>query len=331
MLETLALVKAAGSLLEPTWDPTDSLGFTYRANGAPLHGENPVAALEDLANQDYLERVFVERLSACPTCHNHSVNVHESCLTCFSSNLKPFKALFHFRCGYVGPASAFAEEPDGRRCPKCRRLLKDLGTDHDSPGDYFMCRACTAMFQVPGVGARCVSCGARFFGSAVRTIESRDVFSYRLTSLGRVALDSQRPVDDAQEALRAGNMLRGRKAILEYFERARDLRKEKAIPFGAIVLVLEDGASATVTQNLVMTVRRTITDTFELGRLDSRYAVLLLPSGNASLTRAVLDRIRGLVAADGRPINAAIVSISNDEPIGDALDIAARRLDLGTS
>lgn len=186
------------SVLPPVWQPASPSGFVYLTGSADLAGTALLEDLETLADQAYVERTFVERLSLCPHCSNHALNVHESCPTCDSSNLKAFKALFHFRCGYVGPTEAFKSEPAGLRCPKCNRILADLGTDHDSPGDYFQCQACSAMFQLPNVGARCLSCGAAFSGSAMERIGHRDVFSYRLTERGKVAVRDQRLLDPVE-------------------------------------------------------------------------------------------------------------------------------------
>ncbi len=202
LLRTLRAVLAAGSTLEPTWDPRAREGVVYRGTGSPLDDESLRSDLDDLAAGDYVEPIFVDRLSVCPTCNSHAINVREVCLSCFSSNLIQITALFHFRCGFVGAAETFTEEPRGRRCPKCRKLLQDLGTDHESPGDYFACRACNATFQVPEIGARCISCGARFAGLDMQRLRQRDVFAYRLTVRGVAALDAGRLVEEPREAQR---------------------------------------------------------------------------------------------------------------------------------
>jgi hypothetical protein len=194
LLRVLALVPE-DSRLEPVWECAARVGFVYRGVGSELRDATLVNDLEDLANGGHLERIFVERVSLCPSCESHALNVHDACVSCASSNLQPFKALFHFRCGYVGPGTSFKPERDGLRCPKCNRILRDLGTDFDSPGEYYQCRACTAMFQTPAVGARCMSCGGRFSGDALESIAHRDVFAYRLTAAGKAALEGDRVVE----------------------------------------------------------------------------------------------------------------------------------------
>jgi hypothetical protein len=146
------------------------------------------ADLATLADRGYLERIFVERLMICPTCDSHAVNVHEACVTCNSSNLVTIKSYFHFRCGFIGPEKAFGQDPGGLRCPKCKGLLTDLGTRYDSPGEFFDCQNCAAMFQQPQMAARCLSCGALFLGNALNQLRYRDVFAYRLSLRGETAL-----------------------------------------------------------------------------------------------------------------------------------------------
>lgn len=190
LLRTLALVPK-DSRLEPQWEPRTRLGYTYR--GAEAFEEDQlVQDLDTLAERGYLERIFVERLMVCPTCHSHAVNVHESCVTCGSSDLITITSYFHFRCGYIGPESAFAKDPNGLRCPKCKGVLTDRGTRFDSPGDYFQCQSCASMFQEPQMGVRCLSCGAAFLGDALQGLLHRDAYAYRLTLRGQTALTNRK-------------------------------------------------------------------------------------------------------------------------------------------
>jgi hypothetical protein len=185
-LELLASIPG-DALLEPAWNYQSRNGFCYNALPS-ADQEKVLAGLERLVDDGCAERVFVDRLSLCPNCESHALNVRESCPSCGSANLEEFRAFFHFRCGYVGPETAFKLEADGLRCPKCRRLLKDLGTDYDSPGTFFQCRACSAQFQTPQVGGRCLACGCRFDQHGMNNVGERDVFAYRITEKGRKAL-----------------------------------------------------------------------------------------------------------------------------------------------
>ncbi len=187
LLQVLALVPK-DSHLDPHWEPRAPAGATYGDAVAGLDPDQVAQDLETLADRGYAERIFVERLMICPSCSSHAVNVHESCVTCNSSNLESITSYFHFRCGFIGPEKAFTKEPAGLRCPKCKKYLVDVGTDHDSPGVFFECKNCAAMFQQPNMGVRCLGCGARFTGLALQDLKHRDVYAYRLLLRGQNAL-----------------------------------------------------------------------------------------------------------------------------------------------
>ena len=190
LMRVLALVPK-DSRLEPRFEPRAHAGVVYGGSSEGLDEGSVVDYLEILADRGFVERIFVERLMICPSCESHAVNVHEACVTCMSSNLVTIRSYFHFRCGFIGPESAFGKDPGGLRCPKCKGLLVDLGTDHDSPGDFFECKNCSAMFQQPQMGVRCLSCGARYIGTSLAELRNRDVFAYRLTLRGERAIENR--------------------------------------------------------------------------------------------------------------------------------------------
>ena len=323
LLSALKTVPADGTL-EPSWESLARPGFVYRGTGSALQDERLGEDLEYLADRDYLERVFVERVSLCGSCGSHAVNVHEACMSCASSNLVQFKALLHFRCGYVGPVSAFREERQGLRCPKCNRILADVGTDHDSPGEYFRCKSCASMFQVPDVGARCLSCGARFTGTAMHDVGHRDVFAYRLTNLGRAALSENRLLEDAG-ADAASEGVERRHLLLQEVEEARRARIENGQKFG--LLVIRCGVNGTVLPqaDVAAAIGRTVSQTYSLGRLDAQHLVMLVPNASASTVKSLSGQLGSL--ANTVPLKTRVVEIADSEPVNDALEFAARQLD----
>jgi len=330
LLRALKVVSEAGPALEPSWNPHAREGVVYRGTGSELNDVSLLGDLEELANEDYLERVFVDRLSLCPNCESHALNVREVCLTCASANLSQIKTLLHFRCGFVGPVSAFAEEPRGRRCPKCRKLLTDLGTDHDSPGDYFSCRTCNASFQVAEVGARCLSCGARFVGVEMQRVGQRDVFAYRLAALGAAALSEGRLLEGPREALHdADGVVYRRHVLIAHVEDERRRRLGVGTGFGLIVLGSgQNGSRAPFDDKLAATVRGLLADNDKLGRLDEHHVVALLPGASKSQTRTMLKRVlaaRGASAAPG--IRADVVDLPDAANVAEQLDEVARRID----
>ena len=168
----------------PSWDASSDRGYVYKAAG----GEVDRRVLEALADDGYLERVFVDRISRCPACKNHHLNMREVCVACKSANIVPIELLHHFRCGYVAPVDSFVAEADGRRCPKCHGLLRGRGTDHDVPGPQFECRDCGISFQLPEIGAVCLNCGHHTHGDDLQTIIYETVNRYKVSALGATAL-----------------------------------------------------------------------------------------------------------------------------------------------
>lgn len=316
LLRTLSIVEAARPHFAPLWDPHDRRGFLFRGSGSATDDDHLRTDLEALYAGDYLERVFIERLSYCPSCDSHAINVHEGCLSCGSSHLTQFRALFHFRCGFVGPVSAFKEERKGLRCPKCNRLLADLGTDHDSPGNYFRCLSCVSMFQLPEMGARCLSCGARFRSNEVGQIAHRDVFGYRLSSLGRAALREGRIFEELAEILRADYELMPRHRVIEFVD---DLRERVATNFALIRVDLPEHNSQDAIARL-KTACGSTSKKVTLGRLDARHLVAVLEAASQRDARSLCERL----SRDG--VRASVLDVGASEAIDDALQLASRDL-----
>ncbi len=317
-------------MLEPTWNPHAREGVIYRGTGSTLGDASLLGDLEELADEDYLERIFVDRLSLCPNCESHALNVHEVCLTCASANLVQVKTLLHFRCGFVGPVSAFAQETRGLRCPKCRKLLADPGTDHDSPGDYFTCRACNASFQVAEVGARCLACGARFAGVEMQRVTPRDIYAYRLTALGSAALAEGRLLEGPREALYdAGGSLYRRNVLIAHVEDERRRRIDAGTAFGLIVVGAgKNGSRAPIADDVAGHVRKVLSDTDKLGRLDDHHLVALLPGASKAQTKSALKRVLETRGTNGTaPFRADVVELPDAESVADRLDEVARRID----
>lgn len=323
LLRALGVVRAAGSDLEPAWDCRAPEGVVYHGTGSALDDFSLLDSLETLAGGNYLQRKFVDRVSLCPNCGSHALNFHEACFSCRSSNLSQIKVLLHFRCGFVGPVSSFKEEIHGRRCPTCHKLLHDLGTDHDSPGDYFACHSCNASFQLPEPGARCLNCGARFAGADMHGIRYRDVFSYRLTALGSAALEAGRLLEEPHEALHdPDGLLYRRNVIIGLIEDQRKRWQSEGAKFGLIVV----GVSS-VDDSLAAAVRRAIHDSGKLGRLDAHHLIVLLPDTSGGGTKSAMKQILSLQQEQrfGR-LRAEIVELAASANVERQLDDVAARI-----
>ncbi len=301
LLVVLASASEAGPSLEPKWDPYAVNGYVYPASRSELDDGSFLAQLEELAARDYLDRVFVDRISLCPNCDGHALNVREICVECHSSNIAAVETLIHFRCAFVGPAGTFVEDAMGRRCPKCRRILQELGTDYGRPGESFSCRACNATFQVPDVGALCLSCGAKFAADEMKAVKSRDVYAYRLTGLGRAALREGRLLEREREALyeHCESVYR-RHALIDAIEDECRRRRTLGTNFGLIALQ-SDG------EGVISQTRQLLKETDKLGRFDDRLFVAVLPGASRWQTRATVQRLRrlwnGAVTVEGADLN----------------------------
>ena len=293
-LLVLRTVSAAGGRLLPQWNPLLPRGFAY-AEGL----DAPDAALLErdlvyLAERDYLEQVFADHLSRCPSCASHHLNVREVCISCKSANIVSEPLLHHYRCAYVGPMHMFALARGGRRCPKCSGLLEHIGTEYDSPGEYFTCRACTISFQEPEVEAFCLSCGTRTLGADLAT---EDVFAFQLTSLGQAALRDGRLFDDDKEIFYEIDVpvlyRRHVLFVLVQDERQRFMRYQTAFSLILLGLFYKEGERQPETERLMVEkllnlLRR---DCDKIGRCDSNHLLVFLPLTDPSGAAVVLARI----------------------------------------
>jgi hypothetical protein len=315
LLNVLAVVASAGSTLDPVWDSHERCGYAYPTGDTGLTGSQMREALEQLAETDYLERVFVERVSLCPTCDSHAVNVHESCVSCGSSNLMQFKALFHFRCGFVGPTTAFKAERKGLRCPKCNRILADLGTDHDSPGEYFRCLACTAMFQTAEPGIRCMSCGARLRGTAIQTLHQHNVYAYRLSAVGRGALDQKKLMDSQYDVSRVDHNLTRRSDVVGQAKNVYADGEHNVV----IVVHIGEGSPEEAAQK-ISAVTNNGKNLVTLGRLDSENLLAIVAADSSKQAQNVRESLTKSGYA------AAVVNVAEGETVEGAIELAARSL-----
>jgi hypothetical protein len=314
-LQLLRMVESAGEL-RLQWDPQALLGFAYYPGDVDASDLPSREELEALVGQDLLERTFVERLTLCESCGSHAVNVHEACVSCSSSNLSQFQVFFHFRCGFTGPVSAFAQDRNGLRCPKCKKLLVDLGTDHDSPGSFFRCGSCASMFQTPHSGVRCTSCGARYTASALAGLQTIDACNYRLTNIGRAVIVQNRLLSD-DEMMQADHGVERRTAFFERVERARDesLHKRESIAVLALKLPEAESAAASTAARIV---REAAGDDVAVGRLDERHLAVVLDPKQAKRTTDVLS------ALEAAGIGAKRVRVGNGDSIPEVLEAEAR-------
>jgi Thaumarchaeal output domain 1 len=209
-LALLRTIADAGGAISPTAEPQAKHGYQYAAPGGDV--DNDLAVL---ARQNYLEARFFDRVTLCPKCDSHHLNVREICPGCRSAHLASEGLFHHFRCGYVGIPPEFAPEADGGyRCPKCNHAMHHLGTEYDRLGKAFVCRGCGLVAETPPVEAACLACGAR---TPADNLVSTVVFTYLITSRGAEAVRRGRLLGDDDEPVRIADAAVYRRTVILEF------------------------------------------------------------------------------------------------------------------
>jgi GGDEF domain-containing protein len=144
--------------------------------------------LEEMADAGLLRREPETMIHVCPECRRSQISFRELCPLCNSFDLDLQSLINHFRCAHTGVESTFMSGFD-LVCPKCHRLLNQLGQDFDRPGKVFVCRACKGILEEPVLRVQCLSC-AREFDSA--QVEPMRIYRYHPTLLAARAVELKR-------------------------------------------------------------------------------------------------------------------------------------------
>jgi len=156
-------------------------------------------AADELEGRGLLTKSFFDRVHVCGKCSSSRLNAREECPSCRSGNLRSEQLIHHFRCAHQAPESEFVA--DHRLiCPKCRRELRHYGSDYDKPGRVSCCEDCGDVNSDPSVGFICFDCGSHTDGDA---IESRNIYSFQLTSAARAMLTADIPVAETIQNIAA--------------------------------------------------------------------------------------------------------------------------------
>lgn len=285
---TLQEVERSGGQVLPQWRIEQSRGYTHFPQFDSEIAEQMTADLDSLVDTDYLDKAFFDRLTICPSCGSHHVNVREACSSCKSAHITPLSLLHHFRCGYVAPIDEFPKEGKGRTCPKCHGHLEDLGTDHDMAGENFVCHSCHASFQVPETEGLCMACQTRTPGEQLL---HQDIFSYRLNSLGMAALKNGRLFERDEEQLLEGDgkPIYRRHVFMFLLEDEKRRAKRYGTPFGLILLRL-DASSDEEMEKLVFHMAENLRASDKIGRYNTDHLMVLLPETDGTASGKWLKR-----------------------------------------
>lgn len=314
MLGVLTLAQQAGGHLDPELTADQDRGHFHFPQFDPEQAEQMKQDLEWLAETDYLDKVFFDRLTLCPACSSHQVNVREICASCKSAHLSAQPLLHHFRCGFVAPADVFPRDGQGRICPKCHGRLADLGTDHDIPGENFVCHACNMSFQVPEAEGLCLACNTR---TPAAELLHQDIYSYRLNSRGLAALNNGRLFDSEEALLMEG----GGWPIYRHpvFMFLLEDEKVRALRYGtsfSLVMLRMQSDDEDDMENLVFRMADSLRSSDKIGRYDDQHLMILLPETDSVAAGIWLKRFVAREAGPARKVRYARVLELN---LGDEL------------
>ena len=322
----LKRIAADGGKLTPRWAPGEQQGFGYWPGLDRATREIFDRDLAYLTDRDYLSREHFDKLTRCPSCGSHAVNIREVCVSCKSANLASQPMLHHYRCGYVGAINSFETEGDARICPKCDGYLRHVGTDHEIVGEQFACRRCFATFEEPDVEGNCMACGERTLADKLLF---DDVFEYQLTNLGHAAIRSGRLFDREEEQMTEPDLPLYRRNVAMQLLREEVRRQARyKIPFSALLIRTKGpGGSAESERTVITRVRDKLRDVDHIGRYNEDMAVVLLPATPDAGAKIVLDRLLARVSEEaGTRVTGMVVSFADPDQVDAALDGATRNV-----
>lgn len=184
-----ALLSMRDSLIVPELDPRAPRGHSYPIldEERSLMDEDRVL-LEELADLGLLKRELHNLINLCPHCQHCQINFRELCPQCGAIECEIESLVHHFSCAYSGLESEFTSGMD-LVCPKCRKVLHQLGQDFERPHDTYICRVCSNLFEEPMVNGQCLNCSREFAGGDV---EVARIYQYRPTLLTVRAVELNR-------------------------------------------------------------------------------------------------------------------------------------------
>ena len=125
------------------------VGFDHREIG-PL--------LTELESHYIMRRSIVDTAPACPKCANSNFHVGYRCPFCQHTTLMQGTMIEHYPCGHTDFEDKF-KSASGLMCPKCRRMLKMIGTDYRKIEHSYRCIVCGKNFGTPEIQFLCRTCG----------------------------------------------------------------------------------------------------------------------------------------------------------------------------
>jgi len=287
-IELLRRIADEGGAIAPHPDPQTKHGYEYRGLT-----EGAERDLQFLTEREYLDARFFDRVSLCPKCQSHHLNVREICPGCRRAQLATEVLLHHFRCGYTGRVSEFASNHSGEggyTCPKCNRQMRHLGTEYDRFGRTSVCRQCGLSCEDLPVEAVCLACGTRTLADNLTSI---DLFAYAITALGRATIRNGALFESDDQLLYVGGLRIYRRRVMIEFLR-QEMRRLARFKIGFSLLMEECLGSAADDDHQEHCLSRLcecLRDTDLIGQLNDTLYAVILPQTTLKEAEALRQRI----------------------------------------
>ena len=120
-------------------------------------GENPLKIISDLESINVLEKFLIDTVPSCPSCQHSNFYIDYLCPVDKHRGLTRGIMIEHYACAYTDFEANF-KSGDDLKCPKCKRILKLIGTDYRKIDKIYNCPACGKFFNTPLIELTCRMC-----------------------------------------------------------------------------------------------------------------------------------------------------------------------------
>ncbi|MFN3234444.1 MAG: hypothetical protein ACE365_03395 [Gammaproteobacteria bacterium] len=182
MIATLAFLWTRGKNIDPIMHSSLKKGYSYPV---PFTEHDIEAILMNLYDLSLLDRKFYDVAHPCTKCGSVQILYRDACIECHSTDITEHTMIHHFPCSYHGAETEFLDIHGNYVCPKCQKMLNQIGLDYDKPGTINICNACGYESQDSRVMGRCLSCS-----NEINAIDAprKAIYSYHLNEMGVEAL-----------------------------------------------------------------------------------------------------------------------------------------------
>lgn len=166
-----------------------------------INAQDTLLHLKKLKTKNWFETIKTcDRVRYCPSCQSGHLNYIDLCPQCQSIDIDLQTSLHCFNCGHINTQESFAKTSI-LCCPNCYENLRHIGVDYDRPIENQHCSDCDTLFIDAKVQAACFTCTEIH---DVDELHAKNIYSYRLSSLGR-RLVAQEKISPQLELDSSGN------------------------------------------------------------------------------------------------------------------------------